>query len=149
VHFQEKDVSQDRAAAMEMIRRSGQVGVPVITVDDQVIVGFDRQRLEQVLARGRSPRPVLGAQVTSAEAIARKRGLDLPAGAYVGQVTAGSAADRAGLREGDVILTLNRQPVRSADDVERALRALAPGEQKADITWWHDGHEVRGEVVLP
>jgi len=133
---------------MEMIRRSGQVGVPVIAVDDEVIVGFDRQRLEQVLAQERPPRPALGAKVASAAAVARKRGLDLPAGAYVGKVTAGSPADQAGLRAGDVILTLNRQPVRDASDIERALRALAPGEQEVDITWWHDGRELRGHVIL-
>ena len=133
---------------MEMIRRSGQVGVPVIAVDDEVIVGFDRQRLEQVLARQRPPRPALGARVASAAAVARKRGLDLPAGAYVGRVTAGSPAERAGLREGDVILTLNRQPVCGAGDIERALRALAPGEQETAITWWHEGRERRGNIVL-
>lgn len=45
-----RDVSQDYAAAVEMVRRSGQQGVPVITLDDEVVVGFDRPRLEQILA---------------------------------------------------------------------------------------------------
>jgi hypothetical protein len=67
------------------------MGVPVITVDDEVVVGFDRPRLEQILARRQKKRPVLGAEVASAIAIGRKRGLDLPAGAYVGGVTPGSA----------------------------------------------------------
>ncbi|MFQ5875827.1 MAG: glutaredoxin family protein [Dehalococcoidia bacterium] len=50
VKFIEYDVSVDRAAADEMIRKSGQMGVPVITVADQVVVGFDRARLEHLLA---------------------------------------------------------------------------------------------------
>ena len=43
-------VDQDRAAAIEMIRRSGQQGVPVTVIGDQVVVGFDRPRLERILA---------------------------------------------------------------------------------------------------
>ncbi len=35
---------------MEMVKKSGQMGVPVITVDDEVVVGFDRARLEGLLA---------------------------------------------------------------------------------------------------
>ncbi len=40
----------DRTKAMEMVKKSGQMGVPVITVDDAVVVGFDRARLEGLLA---------------------------------------------------------------------------------------------------
>jgi len=128
-----------------MIQRSGQMGVPVITVDDEVVVGFDRQRLEQILARRQKTRPALGAKVASAVAIGRKRGLDLPAGAYVGRVAPGSPAAQAGLHEGDVLLSLNRRPVRDVDDVERALGSLAAG-QVAEIVWWRDGQELRGQV---
>jgi S1-C subfamily serine protease len=130
-----------------MVRRSGQMGVPVITVDDEVVVGFDRPRLEQILARRQKKRPVLGAEVASAIAIGRKRGLDLPAGAYVGGVTPGSAAAQAGLREGDVLLSLNRRPVRDANDIERALNSLAVG-QAAEIVWWRDGQELRAQVLF-
>ncbi|MFA5330968.1 MAG: Uxx-star family glutaredoxin-like (seleno)protein [Methanoregula sp.] len=42
------DVSADTAAAKKMIELSGQRGVPVITVDDEVIVGFDSQRLNEL-----------------------------------------------------------------------------------------------------
>jgi hypothetical protein len=36
--------------AMEMVAKSKQMGVPVITVDDQVVVGFDQRKLDQLLA---------------------------------------------------------------------------------------------------
>ena len=49
VRFVEKNVAADRRAATEMIRLSGQQGVPVITVDGQVVVGFDQPRLRQLL----------------------------------------------------------------------------------------------------
>ncbi|NLN16277.1 MAG: glutaredoxin family protein [Firmicutes bacterium] len=49
VDFEELDVANDPEALGEMIRLSNQMGVPVITVDDEVIVGFDRQRLDALL----------------------------------------------------------------------------------------------------
>jgi alkyl hydroperoxide reductase subunit F len=48
--FQEVDVALDHQAAEEMIEISGQYGVPVITVDDQVVIGFDQVKLERLLA---------------------------------------------------------------------------------------------------
>jgi S1-C subfamily serine protease len=130
-----------------MVRRTGQLGVPVIIVDDEVVIGFDRQRLEQILAQRQTKRPTLGAKVASAMAIGRQQGLNLPAGAYVGQVTPSSPAAQAGLRQGDVLLSLNRRPVRGASDIERALGSLAVG-QVAEIVWWRDGQELRGQVVF-
>ena len=131
---------------MEMIRRSGQRGVPVITLDDEVVIGFDRRRLEEILSRPPRARPSLGAKVAGAEALGRQRGVVLPAGAYVGQVTPGSAAERAGLREGDVIVTLGGMAVHGVADLERALAAVVPG-QAVEIAWWRDGRELRGQVA--
>ncbi len=49
IAYDEKDVTFDGAAAQEMIDKSGQMGVPVILVDDQVVVGFDKPRLQELL----------------------------------------------------------------------------------------------------
>ncbi len=129
-----------------MVRRSGQRGVPVITVGDAVVVGFDRQRLEEILSRRQRARPSLGASVAAAEAQGRKRGQVLPPGAYVGRVAPDSAADRAGLRAGDVIVALAGRPVRGVADLERALEALVPG-QAVEVVWWRGGREERGQVA--
>jgi alkyl hydroperoxide reductase subunit F len=48
VPYESIDVGEDQAAAEKMIRLSGQRGVPVIVVDDEVIVGFDSQRLNEL-----------------------------------------------------------------------------------------------------
>ena len=48
VPYESIDVGTDRAAAEKMIGLSGQRGVPVIVVDDEVIVGFDSQRLNEL-----------------------------------------------------------------------------------------------------
>jgi glutaredoxin len=43
-------VAQDREKAQEMVKKSGQMGVPVIVVDDELIVGFNQARLETLLS---------------------------------------------------------------------------------------------------
>jgi glutaredoxin 3 len=50
VQFKDVDVSRDSAAARDMVRRSGQMGVPVIDIDGKVIVGFDRPKIDRILA---------------------------------------------------------------------------------------------------
>jgi glutaredoxin-like YruB-family protein len=49
IPFENYDVSQDQGKAEEMIKKSGQMGVPVIDVDGQIIVGFDRDRIKSAL----------------------------------------------------------------------------------------------------
>ena len=49
VKYEEHDVSVDDKAREEMIEKSEQMGVPVILVDGQVIVGFDEQALKKAL----------------------------------------------------------------------------------------------------
>lgn len=49
VQYEEKDVSADRAAADEMIKKSNQMGVPVIDIDGKILVGFDKEGLSQLL----------------------------------------------------------------------------------------------------
>ena len=49
VDFIEIDVSQDKEAAKEMIEKSGQMGVPVMDIDGQIVVGFDKEKLSEIL----------------------------------------------------------------------------------------------------
>ena len=49
VQYEEKDVSADRTAADEMIKKSNQMGVPVIDIDGKILVGFDKEGLSQLL----------------------------------------------------------------------------------------------------
>ena len=43
-------MAADKEAAQEMIKKSGQMGVPVILVDDAVVVGFNQAELDKLLA---------------------------------------------------------------------------------------------------
>ncbi|MFA5793912.1 MAG: glutaredoxin domain-containing protein [Candidatus Brocadiia bacterium] len=47
--FEDIDVSKDPDNAKELLEVSGQYGVPVITMDDQIVIGFDPIRIEELL----------------------------------------------------------------------------------------------------
>jgi len=49
IAFENMDVSSDEKAQEEMIKISGQMGVPVIVIDGKVVVSFDKARLEELL----------------------------------------------------------------------------------------------------
>ncbi|MGY4707898.1 glutaredoxin family protein [Candidatus Bipolaricaulota sp. J31] len=49
IAYTEIDVSQDQEAAMEMVRKSGQMGVPVVEIDGEIVIGFDKERLDHLL----------------------------------------------------------------------------------------------------
>jgi glutaredoxin 3 len=49
VEFTAKNVAEDAAAREELIAKTGRMAVPVITLDNDVIVGFDRGRLQRLL----------------------------------------------------------------------------------------------------
>lgn len=49
IEFQDIDVSQDLEAQKEMIEKSGQYGVPVLDINGEIIVGFNQERIKQLL----------------------------------------------------------------------------------------------------
>jgi glutaredoxin-like YruB-family protein len=49
IRFTDVDVSKDQAAARDMLKKTGQMGVPVILINNRPIVGFDRNKINQML----------------------------------------------------------------------------------------------------
>lgn len=49
VEFKEVNVAADRVGAIEMVRKSGQSGVPVIDIDGNIIIGFDQGRIDRLI----------------------------------------------------------------------------------------------------
>jgi S1-C subfamily serine protease len=129
---------------MEMIQVSGQQGVPVITVDGRVVVGFNQPRLTQLLGDVHQtksrPGPRLGASIADAASQLHRHPGIPNAGAYVGRVRSGSPAEQAGLRPGDVITALGGQPVTQADDVHRLMPHLPRGRD-VSLSYVRDGQE--------
>jgi glutaredoxin-like YruB-family protein len=49
ITFEDVDVSINQQAAEEMVKKSGQMGVPVLDIEGEIIIGFDRERIKTVL----------------------------------------------------------------------------------------------------
>ena len=64
-------------------------------------------------------------------------------GAVVEQVTPGSPADNAGLQSGEVITEVNRHPVYSAADVQKALSSVPKDSDALVLVWSKDGSSFR------
>jgi glutaredoxin 3 len=50
VKFEDVDVSYDRKRATEMVKKSGQMGVPVLDINGRIIVGFDKRAIDEALS---------------------------------------------------------------------------------------------------
>lgn len=51
VAYEDVDVSKDRRSAMVMVEKSGQMGVPVIDIDGEIVVGFQPKVFESLLGK--------------------------------------------------------------------------------------------------
>ena len=148
VNFTEYDVSRDRTAAQAMMRETGQMGVPVIVVDGEVIIGFNRPRLEQLLAgRSNGQHIHFGLSIADANKVIHKHGISSVSGVFVGKVAASSLGERAGLKAGDIITEINLCPIHNADDMEKALLSLTKGS-KVVISYLRGHSNLKSEIVV-
>jgi glutaredoxin 3 len=49
IEFEEIDASQNEKAREEMIKKSGQMGAPVVEINGQIVVGFDKEKISKLL----------------------------------------------------------------------------------------------------
>lgn len=49
IEFEDIDVAEDKKARDEMIEKSGQMGVPVVDIDGEIIIGFNKEKIFQLL----------------------------------------------------------------------------------------------------
>jgi len=49
IKFEEVDVSMDEKELEKMVAISGQMGVPVVDIDGDVVIGFDKEKIDQIL----------------------------------------------------------------------------------------------------
>jgi glutaredoxin-like YruB-family protein len=49
IEFEDIDVSKDKTALDEMVKKSGQMGVPVVDIDGKIIIGFDKEKITKLL----------------------------------------------------------------------------------------------------
>ena len=51
VPFEEKNVEENQEYMQEAVQKSGQMGIPVLDIDGEIIVGFDRPRIDSALGK--------------------------------------------------------------------------------------------------
>jgi glutaredoxin 3 len=49
IEYEDLDVSQDEEAQKEMIAKTNQMGVPVVDIDGEIIIGFDKAKIDNIL----------------------------------------------------------------------------------------------------
>jgi glutaredoxin-like YruB-family protein len=49
IEFTDYNVAEDNAKRTEMVERSGQMGVPVIFIGDEIVIGFDERKIKKLL----------------------------------------------------------------------------------------------------
>jgi glutaredoxin-like YruB-family protein len=147
VPFVDIDVAKDYNAAMEMVRISGQQGVPVTVADGEVILGFDQAKLARLAAKFSAPkRPPLGILAADAEDYLAKhpeKAEKVPAGTkgvYIGKIRPKTVAERAGLEPGDVLTSFAGKRVRNMAALDQMVETLKPGD-KATAKYLRDGED--------
>jgi serine protease Do len=94
---------------------------------------------DQIIAKGRVSRGKIGVQIQPVDAaLAESFGLDRPRGALVGGVEAGGPADRAGIRQGDIILSANGTVIERSEQLPTIIGVIRPGSE-ASLEVWRDG----------
>jgi putative serine protease PepD len=97
----------------------------------------------ELIQSGKASHGLLGALVTDASSVASAT----VTGAYIDSVTPGGAADRAGIRAGDVVTRFNGLPVTNRIDLTAQVRVL-PGGSEATLTYVRAGNSYTVEVTL-
>ncbi|HEY0338892.1 MAG TPA: Do family serine endopeptidase [Burkholderiales bacterium] len=94
---------------------------------------------QQIVSTGHATHAQLGITIEEvSQGLAQSFGLKEPQGALVARVTPGSAAARAGVQAGDVILRANSQPIVESGDLPELVDKAAPGDRLALEVWRND-----------
>jgi Do/DeqQ family serine protease len=124
-------------------RSGGNIGIGFA-----IPVNMARSVMEQLVKYGSVKRGQLGVSMyTVTPDIAHSLGLANALGALVSQVVEGSPADRAGIRTGDVITSVNGQPVKSNSELRNTIGLLRVGD-KVDIGLMRDGKPLRVTAMI-
>ncbi|MDQ1505619.1 MAG: serine protease Do [Actinomycetota bacterium] len=120
-----------------LVNSAGEVvGINTAVAGDAQNIGFSiaitpaKPIIEELRQGTTKSRPFLGVKMfTVTPSIAEQLGIKVQSGALVADVTAGSGAEVAGVRNGDVITSIDGKEVKAAEDVTSAVSTHKPGDQ--------------------
>lgn len=130
------------------------INTAIINPSQAMNIGFAipsnvaKRFIDQIIKTGKVEKGYLGVYVqTVTVALAKSLGLKVNSGVYVAQVEKGSPADRAGIREGDVIVKFNGNPVQYSEELTSLVRNYTPNS-RVKISVNRSGKELLFEVTL-
>jgi serine protease Do/serine protease DegQ len=124
-------------------RSGGNIGIGFA-----IPVNMAHSVMDQLIKFGSVKRGQLGVSMyTVTPDIAHSLGLPSAVGALVSQVVEGSPADKAGIRTGDVITSVNGQPVKSNSELRNTIGLLRVGD-RVDIGLVRDGKPLKVAAVI-
>lgn len=136
-----------------LLNSAGQViGVNVATTEGAQNIGFAipinavKKIVDEFIQKGEVSHPYLGISyrfISKDVAIMN----EVPQGAYIQSVIQASSADKAGLKEGDIIIKVDDQSVDSEVKIPEIIGSKKVGD-KLTLTVWNDGNERKLEAIL-
>lgn len=141
-----------------LVDRSGKlIGIPSVIYTQTgasegvgLAIPVDRatRAADQLIEKGRVDTPFLGVvgQTVTSE-LAKQEGLPVDEGAYVVEVTPDSEAEKAGIKAGDVIVAVDKDRIRTMDELVLAVRRRAVGD-KVTVALWRNGEKTTVEMKI-
>jgi S1-C subfamily serine protease len=103
---------------------------------------------DELIATGKARHPFLGVVGQTVDAaLAKEKALPVSEGALVVEITKNTGAAKAGIKPGDVIVSLDGTPIRSMDDLILQVR-LRSVDQKVTVTLWRQGKKLDVPMVV-
>ncbi|WP_227816509.1 Do family serine endopeptidase [Nitrogeniibacter aestuarii] len=111
-------------------------------------VGFAKDVMEQIIRSGRVTRGWIGVEIQDlTPELANSFGLESTNGALIAGVMRGGPAEAAGIRPGDVLTNIGKQPIEDPQRMLESIAALAPGEH-ARFTLVRGGKRYQADVQI-
>jgi S1-C subfamily serine protease len=130
------------------IVRGSQLGAVAEGLGFAIASNTVKEVSEQIIQFGKVRRPYLGVQWVPVDPqVASAYELPAEFGAYVQEVEPGTAADRAGLKPGDIITAIDGQPIDEDNGFVTVLMRFDPGDE-VELTVVRDGREIMVNVTL-
>lgn len=112
---------------------SSSSGASIDNIAFAIPIDSVRAIVESIIEKGYYAKPVIGVSVTDVDENSRQLGI--PAGAWVKGVTAGGAAEAAGIQANDVITAINGTEISGVSDLKRILAKASAGDELSLVIW--------------